>query len=316
MQGKKDPLPADFKVAPNPHYEENDSERILSIARNICISTGDTSCQNEYQLKMTTWAGTYALVSDRNLPLKIIGFAPILPSPITQHETVFTVLKNMSYLVDSLDQAVLPFVVDEGVYQYVVDIYCHNPDIFKKLFPMLGTFHMAKNAMRCAGKYIRGFGVEDGLIEADIFGSKIVEQVLSGSHYYRSFFGICILEDAATQLKMEAFLKSHDQEQLSEDIESLQAMRKSLANKDSKAAKHNLKKLLQGKAAKLLDQVDKFTEKCKESSEICLFYENFIKIVQSIKCLIKSDREADFLLHINALGELLPIFTGGDGINY
>ena len=32
--------------------------------------------------------------------------------------------------------------------------------------------------------------------------------------------------------------------------------------------------------------------------------------------LIKSDREADFLLHVRSVGELLPIFSGCDGVNY
>ena len=99
----------------------------------------------------------------------------------------------------------LAFIADGGVYQYVIDIYCHKPDILKNIFPMLGTFHMAKRAMWCAGKYLKGSGIKDGVIEPSIFGSKIVEQVFGGSHYYRSMFGLCIVDDAIKQQKMEAF---------------------------------------------------------------------------------------------------------------
>ena len=49
---------------------------------------------------------------------------------------------------------------------------------------------------------------------------------------------------------------------------------------------------------------------------MCLYFENFINILGKIKKLIKADREADFLLHIEAVGELCPVFTGGDGVNY
>ena len=40
------------------------------------------------------------------------------------------------------------------------------------------------------------------------------------------------------------------------------------------------------------------------------------KIIETIKNLIKSEREGDFLLYMKPVGDLLPIFTGGDGIQY
>ena len=61
---------------------------------------------------------------------------------------------------------------------------------------MIGTFHMAKGAYRCAGKYLRDCGIEDGFIETEVFGPKIVEAVLGGTYYYRSLKGLSIVEDA------------------------------------------------------------------------------------------------------------------------
>ena len=75
---------------------------------------------------------------------------------------------------------------------------------------MLGTFHMAKGAERFAGKYLRGCGIEDGFIETEVFGPKVVEQVLGGTHYYRSLKGLSIVEDAILRLKSEGFWLTHD----------------------------------------------------------------------------------------------------------
>ena len=317
---KKCPLPAAVKPVENPQYECDGREKILSLARNTNFhhnTTSDQHSQDEISLNMTTWLGTHALVSNCDAPLKTVGFAPIIPNPITQHQTVFTILRNLSSLADTLTQDTLPFVCDEGVYQYVIDIYCNNPDIFQNLFPMLGSFHMAKNAMRCAGKFLRGSGIEDGLIELEVFGEKIVEQALSGSHYYRSLFGLLAIENACNQLKMDAFWNSHDELLYGDAIGDLKDFQSSLIEKDPKSAKTNLKKLDQSKTfQKLLEDVEAFTDSCKQESEMCLYFENYIKILDNIKQLIRSDREANFLAHIDAVGKLCPIFTGADGVNY
>ena len=35
-----------------------------------------------------------------------------------------------------------------------------------------------------------------------------------------------------------------------------------------------------------------------------------------VKKLVKADTEGDFLLHINTVGNLLPVFNGGDSVHY
>ena len=146
---------------------------------------------------------------------------PILPNPITKHETVYTCIVNFNSLLDTLNQDAMAIVCDEGVYQYVMDLYMHDATIFKGLFPMLGGFHLAKNALRCAGKYLRGSGIEDSLIEPGTFGPKVLEAVLGGAHYYRSFAGLCIVEDAILQLKAEAFWDSTDPNHFNDEITSM-----------------------------------------------------------------------------------------------
>ena len=171
--------------------------------------------------------------------------------------------------------------------------------------------------MRCAGKYLRGSGLEDGLIECVDIGSKIIEQVFSGSHYYRSFFGLSVIEDAVTHLKMEAFWKHHDPSEFADAITVVKRLRSSLISKYDKLAKTTFKDVNQNKKIReLLSAINEFTEKCSTDSEMCRYLENYIKIIGTIKQLIRSDREANFLQHIKIVGGLCTIFTGGDGVNY
>ncbi len=53
-------------------------------------------------------------------------------------------------------------------------------DVFYDIYPMMGMFHMAKVLLRCAGKYLTGSGMEDALIESEVFGKRVLQSLLSG----------------------------------------------------------------------------------------------------------------------------------------
>ena len=44
----------------------------------------------------------------------------------------------------------------------------------------------------CIGNLIKGSGFDDALVETELFGMEIVEQVIHGSHYDRSLRGVLI----------------------------------------------------------------------------------------------------------------------------
>ena len=85
----------------------------------------------------------------------------------------------------------------------------------KKTYPFLiyeDYFHIAKVLLLCAGRYITGSGLDDALIEGQVFGKKTILSVLSGGHYIRSFQGMLIVTEALSTLAWQAFWasRSHD----------------------------------------------------------------------------------------------------------
>ena len=143
-----------------------------------------------------SWGGMRSLMCESEVPLMQVGFLPFLPHPVTEYATVYTALKNFVTVCDRLKQKTLPVFCDEGVFRIFVDIYLANPVEFDCLLPMLGSFHMAKIALGAAGKYVKGSGLDDALIEAKVFGIKTIEAVLGGTHYVRSIRGLQILAAA------------------------------------------------------------------------------------------------------------------------
>ena len=119
---------------------------------------------------------------DSNLPLMQVGFLPFIPKPVTESAIAYAALFNFVKVALRLNQKDLPVFCDEGVFGTVAEIIIQYPDKFLTLFPLLSGFHMAKCLIRCIRKYIKGSGLEDALTETEVFGVKILEQVLNGTH--------------------------------------------------------------------------------------------------------------------------------------
>ena len=72
---------------------------------------------------------------------------------------------------------------------------------------MFGGFHAAKCAEHCIDKYIQGSGIVGSLQQAKVFGVNIVDTVLNGINYKRSFKGYLILANAIK--KWELFFENY-----------------------------------------------------------------------------------------------------------
>lgn len=318
---KNVPLPQQFKTVKNdPHYEEGRKEEILLAAKCMTLPqplTTDDTNEDAVLEKVPTWGGSHALTSTSNLKLKQVGFLPIIPNPITRHDTVYACLRNFNSIAASVKQDVLPIVCDEGVYHLVIDIYMVRPELFKNLFLMLGSFHMARAALRCAGKFLRGSGIVDALIESRLFGSKVVEQVLTGNHYVRSFEGLMIVEQAIERLKWEAFWKEHAYQEYQDGYAILNNLQTNLIRMNKNDCKDAITLVTESECAKkLLDAFYEFSQKCSKQSNMCRYWETFLSMMKTIKNLVQADRDGDFLLHVKAVGDLRSIFFGGDGVHY
>ena len=135
-------------------------------------------------------------------------------------------------LLNPLKQKSLPIFCDEGVFRLVLNIYLKRPEESKKLMPMLGGFHTAKCVQRCIGKFIKGTGLEDALVEAGVFGVKVMESILAETNYVRSLRGIQILSGAIQLVKWNAFWKVHDTNDFKNSAQAIKKFAEFLDKKD------------------------------------------------------------------------------------
>ena len=150
---------------------------------------------------------------------------------------MFTALYNLANVANQLQQHCLPVFCDEGVYCIVTEIFLKQPEHFQNLVPVMGGFHMAKAAMHCVGKYLRGSGIEDALVETEAFRLKVVQSVMEGSHYVRAFRGLLIAAEAVKSMKWDVFWNVHNSEEYTIDQSALSKLSSSLMEKDPFTAK-------------------------------------------------------------------------------
>ena len=308
------PFPSEFSadksILTHSKKEEDDNlkEFILSYIRHLSSSQSDDS-------PVPSWAGCHSLLSTSNVSIMQVGFLPYLPYPVTDHSTVYTAMNNFLSVLSQLNQNSLPVVCDEGVFRILAEISLQRPTEFKTLVPMLGSFHLSKAAQHCIGKLIKGSGFEDALVETKVFGLKVVESVLGGTHYVRSLRGLLIVSEVLTMMQWEAFWLTRDKTNYKAILESCNKLLNSLQEKDAKASISACKSC-QAQIKPLKDEFDIFCSKSAESSELCRYLitiKNSIRFLQDLVC---ADRDGNWEKHLLSVQKLLPIFAECDSINY
>ena len=139
-----------------------------------------------------------------------VGFLPVIPRSIAEEATVNQLCINFENIRQQLNQPTMPIWTDEQVFDKMVDVVLSNPAKFKKLFPMMGTFHWLRVLQKFGGKLLKGSGLEDALIECGTFGPGVMETMLIDKHYYRSLAGFLIIENLVICLQWRAFWLIHN----------------------------------------------------------------------------------------------------------
>ena len=107
---KKLSLPLDFPVVPNPTYEDSNVSKIVCTARNASIPS-EFKINNDFPSPdwktIPSWSGSHALLPKADVKLKVVGYLPVFPYPITKHESVYSLLINLNSIAISLEQDVL-----------------------------------------------------------------------------------------------------------------------------------------------------------------------------------------------------------------
>ena len=273
----------------------------------------DETCEKH---TMPSWSAFNSLITTENLPVKIVGFLPVLPYPVTEHATVYTALKNFQEILGKLSkQTHLPVACDEGVYQIARQITMQNPQEFENIVLVLGSFHLAKVLMGAIGKFIDGRGAKNILTESKAFGPNVVRSVIDGSHYVRSLKGLMLLAESIERLQWARFFQCKGTSAYIDELEILKLLKESVSEKARERSKRLLDRFVDD-SLRMINDFNAFRADARINSEAFAFWDTFVEMVSILKDLVRADREGNWQLHLQTIQSALPIFAGCDHTNY
>ena len=297
------------------YYREVDIAWILGRVDLSELSSQIAFAQPKKQC-MPIWSGANSLLCVDKVPLKRIGFLPVLPYPVTQFDTVYSSLKNLQDILKHLDQPSLSVTCDEGVYRIAREIQLIHPEEFSNIVLCLGSFHMAKVALGCIGKYLKSSGAESILIESGTFGVNVVESVMNGRHYNRSLKGLQLLKEAMSRLQWaEFFKKESNVVKHKPTMLIVEKMRNSIRKKAKDEIREHLS-AFRATGESLITDFDMFVKEQCDERETFQFWNTFLNMMTKVENLIRSDRLGDWNLHLQSIKDLLPLFAAFDSTNY
>ena len=224
-------------------------------------------------------------------------------------ETCLTDFQNVR---KQLNQDVLPVWSDEGVFAIVCDIFLHEKDTFGDLYPCMGPFHWCRVLLKCQGKLLRGTGIDDALVECEVFGPIVLDTALNGHHYARALTGMLIVEDVMMRLLWKAFwnIKEKHDYPVIEEIEKLQTS----LNEDERNPQ--LFNTILQKIEKLHRDFKSIKQEAEEKSELCRYIGQWLKIVALIKNAVAAERKGNWNLLISVVENTMAVFAELDCGNY
>ena len=123
---------------------------------------------------------------------------------------------------------------------------------------------------------IRGSGLDDALVEIQVFGKKVIEQVLNGTHYIRILRAISILVDSINRLKWDAFWENNKKEKYKETLPLLETFYYQVT-KTSPTSRLDTFTAYKVQLTELENDFTSFSNE-SEKSQMCKYLNNILQI--------------------------------------
>ena len=140
----------------------------------------------ELEQKVPSWGGWISLTGERSDSRKTtVEYMPPVNAPITDNATVKHVLKISQEASAAVGLAYTIITLDLAAAKKAYEILWTYPDRFHNVIIQLGAFHMACALISSTGKYMKGSGFEEVVVQSAVCASGSVKKVMNGKHCNR-----------------------------------------------------------------------------------------------------------------------------------
>ena len=163
----------------------------------------ETDMETTSEQTVPSWSGFNTLLTPCATVTTSIGYCPMINGPSTDYSTVYTVLKTVQKMVTAVGQSDCVITFDLAIYMKAKEIQWRLAEEFKETVIRMGGFHIVLNFLAVIGKMYDNSGLEDLLIESDVYASGTASHLLKGKQYNRGVRAHKLVSEAFFRLQWE-----------------------------------------------------------------------------------------------------------------
>ena len=262
------------------------------------------------------WSAFNALISTNEPDITNIGYCPVIPSPPTEYSTVYTVMKTVQKMMRRLNQKHSVITFDEAIYCKAKEIQWRCKDEFSDTVLRLGGFHTALNFISVIGKRYEESGLEDLLIESDIYGSQTVTRIMKGKTYNKGIRAFKLAMEALSRIRLSVMASQITDRGCFDLYLDIIAQLEKAISSDDKTSCHQLLTQAEQQSEVVVHYLKEFRQRSRSVSDTFAYWDDFISMVEILLRFVRGERDGIWDLHLGALSDMLPYFFAYDHINY
>jgi len=154
-----------------------------------------------------SWTGFFIKIR-QDVPIRpsSVGYLDCLDAPATEMPTIYHMLERALRIKDQLKVRSIVCVYDQAIYAKAYQIKCKEPEKFKSVFLMMGTFHIIMTLLAVMAARFKDAGLKDLVIQSVLVAEGSVDTMFSGSRAYkRAVRAYKILYESFSRLLLEKF---------------------------------------------------------------------------------------------------------------
>lgn len=146
------------------------------------------SQNNETESAIPHWSDYNSITCQDDIKRTKTFMMPLLNAPAHKWNTIFTILKQAECITETVigQNRKSIITLDMQLYEKAIKLQMYKtPELHNFLF-RVGELHIVMNSLRALGKSIQESGLEDTWIEADLFSSTTVDQIIQCKNLKRT----------------------------------------------------------------------------------------------------------------------------------
>ena len=308
---------------------KKDIEQVEKNVENTSLWTLDTLC-------LPSFGASNSLVADKEISLTNIFSLPFVAGPASSISAVYTALDTAARVgkIASVDQGDILtrslepppswktiVVLDLDLYAKAYKLVNSRDDLRNKYILCLGELHIVFAQIRAIGTFIDSSGIDDAWMASEWFDSEsLLRQVKERCNMKRALAANeATLLAVNTMILQSALSWFQDIKWFDEELlNSLKIARHFIKSKSMSGDSYRSSWICFQKHMidlNLEDKVNEFVTANKEN-RMLQYLVKYSQMVTRLFTFIEATRSRDWILHLDALEDMIPDFASMDRINY